>query len=197
MVESKFAFFEMQKEVFAANATALRQTRFRRTPEALNAIDVDAAAPHKDTVAMFDAEMFPIAEVHQPVVADPAIGMNDAGQGDATANNAPQGGLFRVGDDLGIDAALAFEDAKHDRFAPGAAAALAANAAAAEIRFVDFDRAAHRRMLLADPGHANTEGVKEPVHGAATDVGELRDFGGLEIEREEAYDLPKFGLRNM
>src|SRR5262245_33424078 len=118
MVESKFAFFEMQKEVFAANATALRQTRFRRTPEALNAIDVDAAAPHKDTVAMFDAEMFPIAEVHQPVVADPAIGMNDAGQGDATANNAPQGGLFRVGDDLGIDAALAFEDAKHDRFAP-------------------------------------------------------------------------------
>src|SRR5262245_20342442 len=197
MVESKFAFFEMQKEVFAANATALRQTRFRRTPEALNAIDVDAAAAHKDTVAMFDAEMFPVAEVHQAVVADPAIGMNDAGQGDAAANNGPQCGLFRVRDDLSINAALALEDAKHDGFAPGATAAFAANPAATEIRFVDFDRAVHRRMLLAFPGHTNTQRMKEPVHGAATDVCELRDFGGLKIEREEAHDLPKFGLRNM
>src|SRR5712691_8576672 len=101
MVEPEFAFFEMQKEVLAPNAAPFRQAGLRGAPKALNAVDVDAAAPDRHAVAVLDAEMFAVAEVHQAVVPDPAVRMNDAGHGDAAANNRPQRGPFGVGDDLG------------------------------------------------------------------------------------------------
>src|SRR4029077_19890017 len=132
MIEPKFTFFEMEKEVFATNASALGEARLRRAPETLDAINVDAAAVDKDAVAMFDAEMFAVAEVDQPVVANPAVGVNDTGQGHAPTNNRPQSGLFCIGDDLGVHPAVALEDAKHDGLAPGAAPAFAANPAPAE-----------------------------------------------------------------
>lgn len=197
MVEPKFAFFEMDKKVFASNAAAFRQSRFRGAPEALDAIDGHAAAADKDTVAVFDAEMFAVTEVDQAVVANPAVGMNDAGQRDAPANNGPQGGLFCVGHDLRIDAALALEDAKDDRLSAGASASFAANPSAAEIRFVDFHGAADRGMFFALSCHANPERVKVPVDRPAADVRELRHFRRFEIKCEETDDLPKLGLRNM
>ena len=141
MIEPKFTLFEMQKEVLGTNAAAFGESRFRRAPRALDPVDVNAAAADEDTVAMFDAEMFPIPEVDQAVVANPAVGMNDAGQGDAPPNNGPQCCLFRVRDDLGIDAALALEDAKHDRLPARPAAAFAADAAPAKVGFIDFDGA--------------------------------------------------------
>ena len=52
-------------------------------------------------------------------------------------------------------------------------------------------------MLLTLAGHAQAKGLEEAIDRAATDVRERRDFGGLEIERKEAHDLPEFGLRNM
>ena len=197
MVESKFTLFEMEKEIFAANAAALGEARLRRAPKAFDAVDVDAAAANKDAVAMFDAKMFAVSEVHQSVVADPAVGMNDARQGDATANNGPQSGLFCVGHDLRVDAALAVKDAEDDGLAAGAAAPLAANPAPPEVRFVDFDRAADRRMLFALAGHANANGVKVAVDGAPTNVRKVRHFRGFQIEGKEPHDLAKFGLRNM
>ena len=197
MVEAKFTFLEMDKKVFASNAAAFRQSRFRGAPETLDAIDMHAAAADKDTVAVLDAEMFAVPEVDQAVVANPAVGMNDAGQRDAPANNGPQSGLFGVGHDLRVDAALALEDAKDDRLAAGSAAAFAANPTAAEIRFVDFHGAADRGMFFALARHANPEGLKVAVDRAAADMRELRHFRGFEIERKQAHDLPKFGLRNM
>ena len=197
MIESKLTFFEMEIKVFAPNAAPLGQARFGRTPEAFNAIDVHAAAADEHAVAVLDAEMFPIAEVHQPVIADPAIRVNDAGQGDAPANNGPQSGPFCVGHDLRIHPALAFKDAEHDGLAAGATPAFTADPAAAEIGFVDFHGAVDWGMEFAFLRHAKAEGVKESIDRSATDVRELRHFGGFEVERKEADDLPKFGLGNM
>ena len=197
MIESEFAFFEMEKEVFATNAAAFRQPGFRRAPEALNAVDVDAAAPDKDAVAMFDAEVFAVAEVHQAVVADPAVRMNDAGEGDAAANNRPQSGLFRIGDDLGIHAPAAFENPEHDGLAASTATSFPPNPASTEVRLIDFDGPAHGGVGFAFPRHTNTQRVEEAINGSATDVSELRHFRGLEVEREEADDLAEFRLRNM
>src|SRR5262245_9622176 len=104
----------MEKEIFGANAAPLRQPRLGRAPEALNAIDVDASTPDKHAVAMFDPEVFAVAEVDQAVIADPAIRVNDARQGNTPANNRSPCGLFRIGHDLGVDAPLALENAEDD-----------------------------------------------------------------------------------
>src|SRR5262245_28209163 len=170
MIEPKFTFFEMEKKVFAPNATALRESRLRRAPETLDAVDVHPAPAHKDTIAVFNPEVFAVPEVDQAVVANPAVGVNDAGQGDAPANNAPQSGLFGVGHDLGVDAALALEDAEDDGLPAGASSAFAANPPAAEIRLVDFDGATDGGMLFAFLGHANAEGEEVAIDGAAADL---------------------------
>ena len=89
MIEPKFAFLEMEVKIFATNPAPLRQARFGGTPKAFNAVNVDPATADKDAVAMFDAEMFAVPEVDQAVVAEPAVGVNDALEGNATANNRP------------------------------------------------------------------------------------------------------------
>ena len=197
VVEAEFTFLEMQIEVLAPNAPAFRQASFRGAPKALDAVDVDAAAADEDVVAMLDAEVFAVAEVNEPVIANPAVGVNDAGHIDATANNGPQSRTFRVRDDFRVDAALAFENTEDDGLPAGPAAAFAPNAASTEVRFVDFDGAAQRRMLLTFLGHPVAEGQEEAIDGAAADMGELRHLRRLEVEGKQPDDLAKFGLRNM
>jgi hypothetical protein len=51
-----------------------REARLVGAPEAFNAVDVHVAA---------------MAEVDQAVVANPAIGVHNAGHADTTANNGP------------------------------------------------------------------------------------------------------------
>src|SRR5262245_59379071 len=128
MIEPKFTFLEMEKEILPTNAAAFRQPGFRGAPKAFNPIDVDAASAHEDALAMFDAEMFAIAEVDQAVIADPAVGVNHARQGHPAANNGPQSGLFRIGDDLRVDPPATLKDAEDDGLAAGAPPAFAADA---------------------------------------------------------------------
>src|SRR5205809_5065632 len=107
MIETEFTFFEMQEEVVASDAAAFGQPGLRGTPEALNAINVDAAPADEHAVPVFHAKVFAVAEVNQAVISDPAIRMNDAAEINAPANNAEQSRTFGVGDDLRIDPPLA------------------------------------------------------------------------------------------
>jgi len=197
VIEAKFAFFEMQIEVLAADAAPFRQAGFRRAPEALDAIDMDASAADKHVIAVLDPEVFAVAEVDQAIVANPAIAMDDTGHIDATANNRPQSRPFGVRDDFRIDAVLTFEDAEDDGLAAGPAAPFPANAAATEVGLVDFDRAAQGGMLLTFLGHPLPEGEEEAIDRAAADMGELRHLGRFQVEGKQPNDLAKFGLGNM
>jgi len=197
MVEAKFTFFEMEVEVLAPNAATFGQARLGRAPKAFDAIDVDAAAADEDALAMFDAKVFAVAEVDQAVVAEPAVGVDNALEGNAAANNAPQCGLFRIGDDLRVDAAAALKDPEHDGLAASAAAPFPADPPPTEVRLIDLDDAPHGGMGFTFARHPNAKRVEEAIDGAATDVGELRHFRGLQIKGEEAHDLAKFRLRNM
>ena len=59
---------------------------------------------------MVDADVA-IAEVDPAVVAAPAIGVDDGARVGPAADDALEGGLRAVRDDLGIDVALPLEDA--------------------------------------------------------------------------------------
>ena len=197
MVEPKLALLEVQKEVLAPDAATFRESRLGRAPEAFNAIDVHAAARDKHAVAVLDAEVFAVPDVDQAGVADPAVRVNDTGQIDASAHNPQQSGPFRIRHDLRVDAPVALEDAKDDGLAARPTPALTADAAPPEVRFIDLDHAAHRRMRFALARHTDAKRLEEAVDRAAADVGQCGNFRGLEIERKQADDRPKFGFRNM
>lgn len=83
------------------------------TPETLDAVDV-ALAGGELVGTMIDSIMFRIADIHQAIIAAPAIGMNDCFRSDATTNNGLQRGLFAVRHDLGVNLAVALQEAEDD-----------------------------------------------------------------------------------
>lgn len=57
---------------------------------------------------MVDSEMFVNTDVDQAVVAAPAVGVNDGAGVDLAPNDRLQCSFGAMGDDLGVDFALAF-----------------------------------------------------------------------------------------
>ena len=87
---------------------------------------------------MIDAEVT-VAEIDQAVVAAPAIGVDDGTGVHPSADDALQGRPRAVRHDLGVDLALALQDAEDDRLAVGAAPAPARDPARPEDAFIDLD----------------------------------------------------------
>src|SRR5437870_3274548 len=93
--------------------------------------------------------MLLVAHVDDAVVRAKAVRMNRRGQLDFAANNRLQTGLFAVSHNLGINAPIALVDAEDDSLAARATSALAAHAARAEVRFVEFNLSTEGRLALA------------------------------------------------
>src|SRR5690606_11286832 len=89
--------------------------------------------------AMLDAQVLGVADVDQAVVAAPAVGVDDAVEVDLASNGLLQGLFATIGDDLGVDLAVALEDAEDDGLASGASAPLASDTFGAEVGLVDLD----------------------------------------------------------
>jgi hypothetical protein len=133
------AFLEMKIEI-DLNAVEPGETALGEAPERLDAIDVSAA--FGEGFLFVDADMLVEADVHQPVIARPAIGANDAGGIDPAPDNGSQRGLGTVFDDLRIDLSMPLEDAE-DRLLEGSSAAQAWQWAASyparsKVAFIDF-----------------------------------------------------------
>lgn len=79
-----------------------------------------ARAGDELAVVVFDAQVFLVAHIDQAVVAAPAVGVDDRVEADMPADGLLQGLFLTIGDDLGVDAAVAFENAEHDGLATGA-----------------------------------------------------------------------------
>jgi hypothetical protein len=106
--------------------------------------------------------------------------------------------LRAVGHDLGVDASVALEDAEHDRLAAGAAAALAPDAARAEVRLVDLDLAAlERPAAFALVGQALAQAEVDVVHRADRDAAQPRRVGSRQVQREQAQDLAELRLAQL
>lgn len=133
----------MQIEGRFIHAAELGKPGLRKAPEAFNSVDV-ALALSKLILPMVDSEMLFKAEVNEPIIASPSIGMDDAFKADTTPNYCLQRCFSAIGDDLCIDLPLAFEDAEDNRFSESSPASFALNSSSAEEAFIDFNLSVER-----------------------------------------------------
>ena len=175
------------------DAFEIGQSSLGVAPEGLDAVDVGLQIGEL-VVVVPHAEVLGVADVDQAVVASPAVAVNDAGQVDLAANGLQQRVFLGVGNDLGVNMAVAFEDAEDDRLAAGPAASLAANALGTEVRFVDFHFSMKGRLLLAPLGDATPDfeiNVVDPPHRKSR---QLSRVGRRQIQRERAQQATKSRL---
>ena len=195
IVIPEFTLLEVQKERVLVHAFELGQPGFRDTPEAFDAVDV-VVALSKLIVAMVDTKMLVITDIDETIVAFEAIGVDHAVIGHLAPDNRLQRGFGAVRDDLGIDTTLPFNETKHDGFSISTSTTFAFDPAGTKEGFVHFDLAGHRRFKFAMLGNALTNRLEIAVHGVPVKFTELSNLGGIQISREIANQLTKFGLAN-
>ena len=147
MVESPLALFEMQVERVFVDAPQTVQPNFGKAPECLNTVDV-RSSPDELTLAVMHPEMFLVPQVHKPVVASPAVAVDDA----AHIHPAPDDGLqtasLHIGHDLRVDLSIAFEEPEHNRLSACTASSFAPDTPRTEVRFIDLHFAGEWRCSL-------------------------------------------------
>ena len=116
VVKAELGFFQVQIKGLGGNAIELGEPSFGVAPERLNAVDV-VFAPCEFVVAVVDPEVLVKADVDQAVIATPTIGMDDGARVDLAPDHCLQRGFGAIGDDFGVDLALAFQDTEDDGLA--------------------------------------------------------------------------------
>ena len=78
LIEAIFRFFQVKIKRVLGHPVELHQATLGIAPKALDAVDVNAASG-EFIVAVADPQMFVKADIHQPVIAAPAVRVNHAG----------------------------------------------------------------------------------------------------------------------
>ena len=86
VIEAPPALFEVQVEGHHGHATELLKPSLGEAPEALYPVDM-ALAIGELVRAMMGSEVFRMADIHQAVVAAPAVRMDDRVGRDSAADN--------------------------------------------------------------------------------------------------------------
>ena len=194
VIVSPFGFLEMQVEGVSRQALELCQANLGQSPEALDAIDVNVALGEL-VPGMVDAEVA-VTEVDQAIVASPAVGVDDGAGVHPASDDALQGWLGAVGNDLSVDLALALEDAEHGGLAVGAAAAPALDPARAEETLVDLNHSEQGALCLAIEQNPFSQAAVEAIHGVAVQAAQGGCLKGGQVGRKIAHQLAELGLRN-
>ena len=177
------------------DAAEPRKAHLGEAPERLDAVDVRVTMDEL-TPPVAHPEVFLVPQVHEPVVASPPVRVDDAPDTDATPDYGLQTTLLGIGDNLGVDHAVALEDSEDNRLPTSASPALPTNAARTEVRLVNLDLPTERSFPLAVLRHAASDQVGVAVHGVPVEVDELGDLRRLDVRRKVAQKLPKLCLGN-
>lgn len=183
----------MQEKGCLVDASELGKASFRVAPEALYAIDM-ATLIGKFIVSVVDPEMLLVPNIYQAVIATPSVGMDDAFDADSASDNRLKRGTAAIRHDLGIDLALALEDAKDNGFAACATTSEPFDSARPEVAFINFDFSENGGLALAVLGDSLAQGHEIPVHGISVQASHQGDLGGIQIKGKELQELPEFGL---
>ena len=171
------------------------QTGLGEAPEALNPIDMSLAS-NELILTVIDAQVPAVSDINQAVIAPPAIGIDNAVQGDAASDNPLQRRLSAVRDDFCVDAAVTLEHTEDGRLTKGAASSLALDAPGAEVGFIHFDLAREWRLGLAIFSDALTYSSQITVDRIAVQARQGSNLCGIQIKRKQPDNLSKLGLRN-
>lgn len=175
MIKAKFQFLQMAGERPFVDPAESEETRFRKASESLNSVYMHSA-PDKFIPPMIDPKMFAIAHIHQAVVPAPSIRVDHTVQSNPPANNRLQHGFPTVRYKLGVDLAMALENAKDDRLAVCSTSSFPFNAAAPKVRFINFDLARERRLGFTEFGNPFPKSSNISVDRIAIQPGQEGQF---------------------
>src|ERR1035437_266073 len=147
-IETPLALLQVEVKVGGGDAVETTHMTLGLIPEVLDAVDVVLLIGEQFGVV--DAVVLETRNIEHVVGAE-GIGVDDAVGDDLVLDDGLQRLTLGVRDDLGIDLAAAFEQAKHGNLATGPATALAL-AMASEVALVHFDLAEQRRAVFALQG---------------------------------------------
>lgn len=154
----------MQEKGRLADTSELGKASFRVAPKAFYAIDM-ATLIGKFIVSVVDPEMLLVSDIHQAVIATPSIGMDDAFDADSASDNRLKRGTAAIRHDLGINLALALEDAKDNGFTARATTSESFDTARPEVAFINFDFSEHWGLSLTVLSDSLAQGHEIPVYG--------------------------------
>ena len=193
MVEAKLCLFEVEVEGMSWNSAEPCKTSFRQAPEAFDSVDV-IALPSELVLAVFDPEVLVKAQVDEPVVTCPAIGVEHRAEACSATNHSLQRGFGGVRHDRRVDLVAALEEAEDDGLAACAASALAAHALWPEVGFVGLKHTFQRRLALALGSDFSAHAQIDRVHRTYGKTNDASRLSRRQIEREAPHQVPKLLL---
>lgn len=193
MIESKFSFFQMQVKRMFGHAVKLGQAALCIAPERLNTIDMPLTI-RKLIFPMMHPKVLIKANIHQAIVAAPAIGMNHGAGFHMAADNALQRSFGAVRHILGIHIALTLQESKYDGLTISPTTTLTTNPMRTEVRFINFYRALQWRFQFASVSNACPNLQVNTVHRPDRNPGQFSATGCREIQGKTPDKLPEFGF---
>ena len=184
IVEAPFAFFKMQVKRMIGHTVELLEASFCKAPKAFNAINM-MCSNDKLIAAMFNPKMPSVADIHQTIIATPAVAMNHHFRSDTPPYHRLQTGFRAVRHDLGVDPSIALEKSKDRRLARSATPSFATNTASTKVGLVHFDLAVGKgRFPLASLCNASSDFEVNAVHGFGGQAGQTGGGTGRQIQSE-------------
>lgn len=165
MIEAELGLLEVQVEHMPLNTLHLGQAQFGIGPERFDAVDVGQIVGEL-IAGMVHPQVLGVPNVHQSVIAAPAIAVDDAIERHLATDHLLQRGFAGIGHDFGDNPAIAFEQAEDDGLAPCATPALTAYTAWAKVGFVHFDLASQVAVPFARFGQTPAQLDVDVVDGA-------------------------------
>lgn len=132
-----------------------------------------------------------VARVHQPVIAAPAVTMDDAIQCHFTPDSLLQRGFLDIRDNLCGHPSVALVQAKHDGLAPCAPSALAANTARPKVGFVYFHLPRPRAVFFTLDSDTLTQLDVDGIYRAQADPCQSCSIRGRQVQGEVTQNFPK------
>lgn len=193
MIEPELGFLQVQHELVLADTVKLRQAMLGKAPKRLDSVDM-VGAPHELVVAMIDTEVLCKADIHQSVIATPAIRVNDAVGIDLAADDGLQRGFGGIGDDFGVDAVIALEQTKDNGLAASASATLATNASGAKVGLIGLELTGKGRAGSAMLSQAQADALVNVIDAAHRQAAQLGRIAGGQIKGKQAQELTELGF---
>ena len=193
MIEAELGFLQVQRGLVLADTVKLRQAMLGKAPKRLDAVDM-VGATHELVVAMIDAKVLCKADVHQSVIATPAIGVNDAVGIDFAADDGLQRGLGGIGDDFGVDAVIALEQTKDNGLAASTSATFASNASGAKVGLIGLEFTGKGRAGSAVLSQAQADALVDVIGAAHRQAAQPGRIAGGQVKGKQAQQLTELGF---
>ena len=188
------SLFDIKIEESARQASVLGQAHLRIAPKRLDPVDmVGSSSEFVSTVV--DSEMAFVAQIDEPVVAAPAIGVDDTLIGHSALNDRFQCRSGAIVEHVGEDFTSAFVDADDRHFASCPSSAFTAHTLGSEVALVDFDDSLEGRSSVALCGDTNAHGQQMAVHAGAMNADQVGNFDRFEIQAKELVEEPELSIR--